>query len=99
MPLSQCNTIYSNFNQKAQNKALEKGITANQYCAFDPMGLSEACAGDSGGPLMVFRNPYTAHVVGIVSFGIGCNTSFPGIYTRVAYYSEWISSHVWRDAF
>lgn len=53
--------------------------------------------GDSGGPLQVSRNQYTAHVVGIVSFGISCGTAFPGIYTRVAHYSDWIASHVWPN--
>lgn len=52
--------------------------------------------GQLGGPLQIFVGDSTmAHVVGIVSFGISCNTALPSIYTRVAYYLNWIESHVW----
>lgn len=56
-----------------------------------------SCRGDSGGPLQVFRNSYTSHIVGIVSFGISCGATLPGVYTRVAFYSDWIVPRVWPD--
>ena len=49
--------------------------------------------GDSGGPLFC-RFPTTRerwYLAGIVSHGIGCaQPKQPGIYTRVAYYQDWI---------
>lgn len=46
----------------------------------------DACQGDSGGPL-VFNNSLT----GIVSNGLGCAVAgFPGLYTNVFHYLEWI---------
>lgn len=96
MPLSQCNATFLEYNREAQNKAFENGISDSQYCAYDPIEKGNSCQGDSGGPLQVFHNPYTAHIVGVVSFGIGnCGDGYPGVYTRVAYYLNWIASRVW----
>ena len=45
--------------------------------------------GDGGGPLAVNENGrYT--VVGISSFGEGCGEEFPGVYTRVSSYMDFI---------
>ncbi|KAJ8960290.1 hypothetical protein NQ318_004015 [Aromia moschata] len=55
----------------------------------------DSCPGDSGGPLQVasFLNEDTRYVQhGVVSFGPRhCGLEgFPGVYTRVAYYMDWI---------
>lgn len=97
MPVSRCNETYLTYNHQANHPALRNGISDSQYCAYDTNG-SDVCRGDSGGPLQVFHNSYTAHVVGIVSFGIGCGTEFPSIFTRVAFYADWIAVHVWPNA-
>lgn len=94
-PLSQCNQTYLKYNEIAKETAFQHGISESQYCSFDPNRTVGTCTGDSGGPLQVFRNPPVAHIVGITSFGIECNASYPGIYTRVASYSDWIVTHVW----
>lgn len=98
VPLSQCNHTYVQYNEDKNHAAFRGGIIEGQYCANDPEFKSDACRGDSGGPLQVFRYPETAHIVGIVSFGISCGVTLPGIYTHVAHYTEWIASHVWPDA-
>ena len=49
------------------------------------------CKGDSGSPLFTVRKPYM--LVGIVSWGAECaDAFFPGVYTRVASFSEFIRS-------
>ena len=54
----------------------------------------DSCQGDSGGPL-VYRteagDPWTQ--IGIISYGgRECGGGFPGVYTRVAAYTDWIAS-------
>ena len=52
--------------------------------------------GDSGGPLVCEFNK-TWVQVGIVSWGIGCGRKgYPGIYTEVSYYRNWIVKELSR---
>lgn len=56
--------------------------------------------GDSGGPLQRrivddFHEMY--HILGVTSFGFGCATSKPAIYTRVSAYLDWIEANVWPE--
>ncbi|PSW00272.1 S1 family serine peptidase [Photobacterium lipolyticum] len=67
-------------------------------CASSPSPLfvRDSCFGDSGGPL-VWQDPQAAsnrdfglRLVGLVSFGKGCASDLPGVYTEVANYHRWI---------
>ena len=66
-------------------------ITDAMICASIPGGGKGSCQGDSGGPLMINTNEGWQQV-GIVSWGIGCAADgFPGVYTRTAFFSDWIN--------
>jgi trypsin len=61
-------------------------------CANDPSPGHDSCQGDSGGPLL---DKATGIQVGITSFGVGCgDPSFPGVYTRVSTYTNWIHDRI-----
>ncbi|XP_065347871.1 trypsin-7-like [Cloeon dipterum] len=62
-------------------------VTTEQICADVPEGGKGICSGDSGGPLFV-----DGLLVGLVSWSAnGCAAEgFPGVYTRVASYRDWI---------
>ncbi|CAF1477615.1 unnamed protein product, partial [Rotaria magnacalcarata] len=62
-----------------------------QFCAGVSGGGKDTCQGDSGGPLMMFTTSNQWVLVGLTSYGIGCaRAAYPGVYTRVAYYQDWI---------
>lgn len=101
MSLAECNEKLLKWNHFTPQEALRYGIGEGQYCAFDPHGRNDSCLGDSGGPLQYFPflSSNTAMVIGIVSYGFGCASGHPGIYTRVAFYLDWIESIVWPNGF
>jgi trypsin len=66
-------------------------ITEGMLCAA--RSGKDSCQGDSGGPAMLVNEPNVQ--VGIVSFGEGCaDPLYPGVYTRVSNYVEWIKKTV-----
>lgn len=68
-------------------------ISDNMLCAGSPG--KDSCQGDSGGPGMVADTGFgDFRLVGVVSFGIGCaRPSFPGVYTRVSRFLDWIEDN------
>lgn len=63
--------------------------TSNDY----PMSLFHF-QGDSGSPLAC-RLDGIEYVVGLVSFGHGCASNNPSVYTRVSQYIGWVEENVW----
>jgi len=78
--LPTCSNVYQNYMQ------------SSQICAGIQSGGRDTCQGDSGGPLVY--NPAGGQqwvLVGITSYGNGCaRYNYPGIYTRVSSYINWI---------
>lgn len=81
---TECKAVY----EQLQVPAFTIGDT--EICATGPRGGKDSCFGDSGGPLVVpGTNGYVQ--VGVVSWGPQCgNPLFPGVYTRVASFADWI---------
>ncbi|XP_028137604.1 phenoloxidase-activating factor 3-like [Diabrotica virgifera virgifera] len=88
--LDHCRNVYKN-----QSRAL---LTYRQVCAGGKNN-QDSCPGDSGGPLHVagLIDDNARYIQqGVVSFGPReCGLEgFPGIYTRVAYYMDWILNNL-----
>lgn len=73
-------------------------IDSRQICAARAEGGVDSCQGDSGGPIYAYNENDNAPVLrlaGITSWGVGCaRPEFPGIYTRVAAFTDWINSNM-----
>nr|XP_053648149.1 proclotting enzyme-like isoform X1 [Cherax quadricarinatus] len=81
---SECALKYTRFRQvKINNTTMCAGV-----------GGRDACQGDSGGPMVMHFHSKT-FLVGVVSFGFRCaEPNFPGVYTRVKAYLDWILSNL-----
>ena len=85
-------------NQTTCQVKYNLNLKANQICAGDwDHGGVDSCQGDSGGPL-VYKKGNLTTLVGIVSYGKGCaRPNFPGVYTRVSSFIDWIQSTMGND--
>ncbi len=79
------------------NASYAYGLTSNMFCAGYMDGSKDSCQGDSGGPAITQNNGQN-ELAGIVSFGGSedqwCGApGYPGVYTRVNNYIDWIESY------
>ena len=69
-------------------------ILPGMFCAGYINGGSDACNGDSGGPLTYFDGD-RYYLYGIVSWGIGCaRPNKLGVFTEVSKYIQWIRENL-----
>jgi secreted trypsin-like serine protease len=87
---AECKAVY----QSLQVPAFTIGDT--EICATGLTGGKDSCFGDSGGPLIVATDNERGYAqVGIVSWGPQCgNPLYPGVYTRVSSFSNWIKQNM-----
>lgn len=84
MPQRECRDLYRGY----------RNITSSMFCASVP-GLKDACAGDSGGPVVNSNGI----LVGVVSWGRAHRCAArdsPGVYSDVSYLSDWIADNIHR---
>lgn len=76
------------------NQVFTGDVTDNMLCAGFKEGQTDACNGDSGGPLMV-ETETGWQQVGIVSWGEECaQPDYYGVYTRVSAFQDFISDTI-----
>jgi len=67
-------------------------LGASEVCAGGELG-KDACTGDGGSPLVCQSESGRWTVEGIVTWGIGCASNLPGVYAKVAHFTDWIRSN------
>ncbi|KAM9238034.1 serine protease 48 [Dugong dugon] len=73
----------------------EPVIKEDMICASNTNSMKDSCKGDSGGPLSCLIDNVWIQI-GLVSWGIGCGQTLPGVYTSVIYYQKWINATISR---
>jgi len=93
----ECDSILEDYEKRTKGKAK---LRRSNICGNSPVG--DSCLGDSGSGLVAYNEKNGAYeLIGVVSFGVGCNSSLdgtklPGVYTRVSEAVNWVrakSSH------
>ncbi|ETE72753.1 NADH-cytochrome b5 reductase 2, partial [Ophiophagus hannah] len=73
-------------------------VNERMFCAgFPAEGGKDGCTGDSGGPLVCPAKDSSYYTLnGIISWGFGCGRKgYPGVYTNVAAFADWISQYIY----
>ena len=67
-------------------------VDESEICAGGEPG-KDTCKGDGGAPVVceALSGRWTA--VGLVSWGISCDTGLPAVYTRISYFRDWINKN------
>uniref|UniRef100_UPI004038C73F putative serine protease 47 n=1 Tax=Callospermophilus lateralis TaxID=76772 RepID=UPI004038C73F len=82
-----CNTFYGQTPGEGRNYSVQEEM----LCVGDFSTGKAICQGDSGGPLVCY-GPNAWVLVGLASWGLDCrHPIYPSIFTRVAYFIDWIS--------
>jgi len=92
LPYTPCAESYKNLTGEE--------IGPDILCAGTPEGGRDSCGGDSGGAL-IHEDPATETwtAVGVVSVGFRCAVKgFPGLYSKVSSYRDWIEEVRAREA-
>lgn len=105
VPLAQCNATFMEYNKDIDMPSLRQGLLNSQLCAIDTneahtkqKRISSPNLGDSGGPIFIYDyETGVSTIVGVTSFGVGCGTAYPSVYTRIASFVDWIEKYVWPE--
>lgn len=84
---------YSQEDCRRIYKEHQRELIDGQYCANSFDG-TDACQGDSGGALNYEYKDGAYYQYGIISYGAGCGSEFPAIYTKVNKYLDWINDEM-----
>lgn len=67
-------------------------VSATHFCAEDYFETASVCHGDNGTGFVMFIDG-VYYVTGVLSVYTNmCNPTYPAMYTRVAFFAQWISS-------
>ena len=70
----ECDSILENYERQTQSNAK---LRDSNLCGNSPKG--DSCSGDSGSGLVAWNKEIQAYeLIGVVSFGVGCNSSISG---------------------
>lgn len=91
----ECEAIEAEF--QGENVSLAGYVDdSKMICAYH--NDRDSCQGDSGGPLVQHRRDGSKELVGVVSWGVGCNNEFPGVYAAASAAFRWARRTICRES-
>lgn len=98
LPLVSKDDCKKTYNEK-RTKRLPQGLNQNILC-YGALKGADTCPGASGGPVQVVsRDVYCSYsLVGLTSAGVRCTEGYPGLFTKVSEYLDWIEAIVWASS-
>jgi len=89
-------SMYVITNAACQASYRLERIGDDMICATDRKGSQErdSCQGDSGGPLSTKTSNGQFRSIGVVSWGYGCASGWPGVYARTSFFVPWINQQI-----
>jgi len=86
-------TVVTTTNDYCRSEYPHETITDDMICASDTGDHEERdhCQADTGGPMATKVNGQY-QVIGLMSWGYSCAIGFAGVYHRIGYYADWITS-------
>ncbi|KAG9471134.1 hypothetical protein GDO78_015705, partial [Eleutherodactylus coqui] len=91
---NQCNCIYSHPKSDSPSVSILPGM----ICATRQKAIGDQCLRDFGGPLACKENK-TWFLIGVQSFGGGCDTLLPEVFTDLTQHERWIFQQTRDDLF
>jgi len=96
LPLVPSRTCNSALKRALNNQKRGLGdrfqLDSSEICAGGEVG-KDACTGDGGSPLVCQAKSGRWTVVGLVTWGVGCASTTPGVYVRLSHFRSWINSN------
>jgi len=82
-------SLKSALNRQKPRSGNNFRLSPSEICAGGQEG-KDACTGDGGSPLVCQAQSGRWTVVGLVTWGVGCASTVPGVYARISNFLSWI---------
>lgn len=95
VPLVERNNCSATLRQALSRKTNRNSnfvLDESELCAGAEVG-KDACTGDGGSPLVCQAQSGRWTVVGLVTWGVGCASDIPGVYTRISHFRDFINNN------
>jgi len=86
------NSLKNALNRQKPGTGNRFQLSPSEICAGGQIG-KDACTGDGGSPLVCQGQSGRWTVVGLVTWGVGCASDVPGVYARMAHFTNWINAN------
>lgn len=93
----ECNDVYRQLSHRIFTIGIPPTLICTSSTKDDGVTTTDACVGDSGGPLLVTLDG-RAILIGVITFGYKCSEDgYSGVSTTVSHFSTWMSTVIRKE--